>query len=134
MIWLRPLDDCLIFRSQVGNDFGAASGKSSCPSSVVRSVDKDRKTGLLRSAGSPSGQFGDGDVKNRSKQNGKPANLDIPIWVRRLADNEAYELVCATRLILKSDGVEIRFDEIVDVSAQLIEFIVSDTELENGVV
>ena len=110
MIWLRPLDDCLIFRSQVGNDSGAVSGKSSCPSSVVRSVDLDWKTGLLRSAGSPSGQFGDGDIKDRTKHNGNLANFDIPFWIGRPADDEAYELVCATRLILKSDSVEIRFD------------------------
>ncbi|MCX7424915.1 MAG: hypothetical protein NTW96_04715 [Planctomycetia bacterium] len=130
MIWLRPLDDCLIARSQVGNTSGSAVGKSG-PSSSVRSIDKDRKLGLPRPARSPSGQLGNGDVKNRSKRNGKLANLNIPLWVGRLADDEAYELVRATRLILKPDSVEIRFDDTVDVPAQLIEFVVSDTEREN---
>jgi hypothetical protein len=134
MVWLRPLDDCLLVRSEVADESDSVSGESAAPTFSVCPVDKNRELRLLRSSGSSPGQFGYGDVKNRSKQNGKSANLDVPVWIGGLADDEAYKLVRATRLVLKSDRIEFGFDESAEIAGQLMQFTVSDAELENGVI
>ena len=82
MVWLRPLDECLLVRRIMSDEFSPTIaldvGGLSVPTSFPEENRKLRSAGALCEA---EGQLSNSDVEYRSKQYGNQANLDIPLWI-----------------------------------------------------
>jgi hypothetical protein len=135
MVWLRPLDECLLVRRIMSDEFSPTIalgvGGLSAPMSFPEENRKLRLSGALCEA---ERQLSNSDVEYRSEQYGNQANLDIPLWIGGAADDEAYDFVRSVGIILKPHGVEIGCDTSFDSRTQVSDFVISDVEFENGAV
>jgi hypothetical protein len=133
MVWLRPLNDCLIIRREMSHHFDPSFGVGKF-STLTSSPEVNRELGPVGAFGETFRQLSNGNIEHRPEQDCNCANLDIPLWIGRAADDEAYDLVKSVRIILKPHSVEVGCDASFDSRTQVGDFVISDAELENGAV
>jgi hypothetical protein len=83
MVWLRPLDDCLLIRRKKSDEFSPSIAPVvdtfSSLTSLASFPEEDRELRPIGAIRETPGQFGNSDIEDRSKLHGNRANLDIPL-------------------------------------------------------
>jgi hypothetical protein len=138
--WLRPLDDCLIRQGQVVNSLSPLLGEAADEAVVAGaltnccSTRKNRKLNKFGPRGTLKGKPEDGDVECRSKIVGDLADPNTPSRIRESGDRQAREFVGCINVVFEDNTIRFQVPEAIKLPVQLLDFIVSDKELEDGAV